>query len=308
MTPARVALLLLGACGRVGFDAARDQGDGGTDARDGDAVSDVVGDSQTAICHTGTWGTPTVIASTVTSSEEADPWISPDELTLYFDSNRSPSMGRAIWIAVRGAKGEAFGNPARVIELDNAADDYDAALNSDLTQIWFGSLRSGTRQLHTAVRPDSASPFMAPGLVSITGDSVVPQLSPSISPDGLELYYGRDLEVAYASRTDTLLDFTFVRELDELNASATDGNPTISADGLELFFDSYRNGPPAIFTATRADTASMFSGLTELPELVAVPNTMGGGSPDLSADGRTLYYWINVGGQLDLYTSTRSCP
>jgi Tol biopolymer transport system component len=305
MTVARIALVLLCGCGRVGFDAARGE-DGGSGA--GDAASDVGGDAQIAICHTGAWGTPTVIASTVTSSEEADPWISPDELTLYFESNRSPSSGRAIWFATRATKAAPFGTPVRQLELDDAMDDHDPALNADLTQIWFGSLRTGAAELHTAVRPDSASPFMNPALASITGDSVVPSVGPSLTADGLGLYYGRDLEVAFATRTDTLGAFTFVRELDEINAAPTDGNPTITADGLELFFDSYRNGPAAIFAATRPDTSSLFSGLTELTSLPMVASGIAAGSPDISADGRTLYYWIDLGGQLDLYTSTRSCP
>jgi Tol biopolymer transport system component len=99
-----------------------------------------------------------------------------------------------------------------------------------------------------------------------------------------------------------------VRELDEVNVPATDSSPSITADGLELFFDSYRNGPAAIFTASRADTSSMFSNLTELTSLPMVATGIAAGGPEISADGRTLYYWVNVNPQIELYAVTRSCP
>jgi Tol biopolymer transport system component len=306
----KIALVLLCGCGRFGFESSRAQGDAtGSDGVVDDGATDGLPDGQTAICHTGTWGTPVLIASTATISEEADPSISPDELSLFFESNRTPpSTARAIWMATRATKADAFGAPTRVVELDDAMDDYDPSLSSDGLQIWFGSLRSGTRQIYTATRADTTSPFSAPTLVTITGDAIAVRSSPRVTPDGLGLYYARDLEVAFASRSSTTVDFAFVRELDEVNAPPTDGSPTITDDGLELFFDSYRNGPAAIFTASRSDTSAMFSGLTQLTELPMVTNGIAAGSPDISADGRTLYYWINVNPQLELYTVTRSCP
>lgn len=263
-------------------------------------------DGPRAICHSGAWSTPMPIASTVTGSEESDPSITLDERTLFFSSNRSPSLGRAIWASTRASTADAFGQPTRIIELDDAADDYDPDINPDGT-ILFGSSRTGVRQIHIARRADASSPFMNIGQLNIIGDAIVPRSSPKMTSGGFELYYGRDLDVAFATRNDVNLDFTFVRALDEVNEPPTDRSPTVTADGLEMFFDTYRNGPPAIFRATRATMGSMFSAPTEVPELAMVSDGMGAGSPEISADGRTLYYWINVGGQLDLYTATRSC-
>jgi hypothetical protein len=296
-----VAVVLACGCGRVGFDATPAPSDGaGSDA--------LAPDGPPAICHTGTWGTPTPIASTVTGSEEADPSISADELTLYFSSNRTPSAGRAIWFATRQTTAEAFGAPSQVIEIDDAMDDLDPALSPPGTELLFASRRSGTLEIYVASRPGATGLFSTIAPLAISGDAVSVRSGPKLTPDRLGLYYARDLNIAFASRADPTADFAFVRELDEINASPTDTGPTITADGLELFFDSYRNGPAAIFTATRPDTGSPFSGLTELTELPMVTNGTAAGSPEISADGRTLYYWISVAGQLDLYTATRSCP
>ena len=292
--PTRIALLLCCGCGRFGFDAP------------GAASDSSVLDGSAAICHTGVWSTPTPIAPTVTGSEESDPSISLDERELFFTSNRSPSLARALWVTTRPTIADAFGTPTRIAELDDAADDSDPDISPDGT-ILFSSRRSSMPRVHVAKRADASSPFMDVGQLDIIGDTISTRGGPKMTDAGFALYYSRDLEVAVATRTDVNADFTFVRELDELNAPPTDGNPTVTADGLEMFFDTYRNGPPAIFWADRLDTGSSFSAPSELAELAMVPSTMGAGSPEISADGRTLYYWINVGGQLDLYTSTRSC-
>lgn len=307
MTHAYIVVLAVAGCGRLGFDASR-----GSDDAAGDSVGDdgdALGDAAIPICHTGTWGTPQVIASTVTGSEEGDPGISEDERTLYFESNRAPSAGRAIWVTTRPSKADAFGAPQLVVELDTAADDYDPMLSRDGLTLMYGSLSSGTRQVWVATRSSSTGLFSTMMQLPIIGDTVI-RGAPDLSLDGLRLYYGRDLEVAFASRADTSSDFTFVRELDEVNVPQTDGNPSATADGLELFFDSYRNSSNGgVFTASRADPASPFGTTRELTERVAaIPTATGAGSPAIAADGRTLYFWAKVGaGQLDLYTSTRSC-
>lgn len=292
----RTALLLACGCGRVGFDASP--------ASDSSVLD--VADGSPAICHSGAWSTPTPIAATVTTSEEADPSISLDERTLFFSSNRSTSLARAIWVSTRATTADAFGTPTRVAELDDATDDYDPDISPDGT-ILFGSLRSGMRQIYAAKRGDASSPFMNIGVLNVIGDPLLVKTAPKMTSSGFELYYGRDLDVAIARRNDVNADFTFVRELDEVNAPPTDGGPTVTADGLEMFFDTYRNGPAAIFRATRPDTGMTFSALTELTELPMVPGGTAAGGPEISADGRTLYYWIQVGGQLDLYTATRNC-
>jgi Tol biopolymer transport system component len=303
-----LSLVVLAGCGRLGFDAPREGGLDG-DAAD-DAHTDANDDAASPICHTGTWATPQVIASTVTSSEEGDPGISEDELTLFFESNRAGSQGRDIWVTTRASRADAFGTPTLVVELQDAADDYDPVLSRDGLTLYFGSLRSGTRQVYTATRSVPSGPFSTIAQLPITGDTVI-RTAPDVSPDELTLYYARDLELAYATRPSTSVDFTFVREVDEVNVSATDGGPSVTDDGLELFFDSYRDSANGgLFTASRTDTASNFGVTTELTStLIAnIPTATGAASPTISADGRTLYFWAKVGaGQLDLYTATRSC-
>lgn len=306
MSQANKLLVLACGCGRLGFDGVGAARDGAPDGVPDDVA--VMADAFT-VCHTGTWSAPQPISETVTTSEEADPSLTADERTMVFSSNRSPSMGRALWMTTRPTRQDPWAAPARLVALDSAADDIDADISADGLTLYFGSTRSGTRELYLATRSTLADPFALVGLVTVTGDAVTTRGGPTTTLDGLIMFYARDLEVAFATRASTAVDFTFEREVDEVNAPPTDGNPAISADGIELFFDTYRNGPAAIFTASRGGIGSSFVGLTELSELPAmVPTSTAAGTPELSADGRTLYMFVNVGGQLDLYAATRDCP
>jgi Tol biopolymer transport system component len=79
--------------------------------------------------------------------------------------------------------------------------------------------------------------------------------------------------------------------------------PSISVDGLELFFTRATAGSgatPAIYRTTRPDTNSAFAA----PELV----TAAAGfveAPSLSADGRLLYFHKLVNGTFVIYYIAR---
>ncbi len=291
-------LVVAAGCGRFGFGSSGiTDGDGGTD------TVDTSTDALTPVCHTGTWGTPAPITNTVTTSEEAYPSISDDELTLFFASNRTPSQARALWFTKRGSTAEPFGIPERMSELDDAADDRDPAISSDGETLYFSSKRTGMDAVFVASRVGGDT-FAVAGEVTFQNDIVAfPRYGPDLAADGT-MFLAHDLDVGIATRVDKST-YTFDRELDELNAPETDGSPSITADGLELFFESYRTGIAAIFVATRSDTSKVFSNLTELSNLPA--GMLAAGTPDISRDGRTLYYFINDGSQLDLYSVTRSC-
>lgn len=285
-------------CGRLEFTHL---GDAHTDA-----VSDVVS-SDAPICHTGTWSAPQLVPGLATGSEENSPWVSADERTIYFSSNRVGGQARAIWMATRPTKTDSFGTPTLVANIDSPMDEGDPQLTADELTLYFYTRRTGTDEVWIATRPTTADTFTVQGAMVITG-STTPSSGPSLSVDEQTFYYTHDqLQIAFATRPDRASGFTFVRELAEVNAPATDLDPSISTDGLELFFGSYRTSPGATYVATRGSTADMFSSPTELTSIQAM---VGGytGTPEISADGRTLYYGADSPGpQVDLYYATRSC-
>ncbi|MFV2067113.1 MAG: hypothetical protein ACC645_09050, partial [Pirellulales bacterium] len=96
----------------------------------------------------------------------------------------------------------------------------------------------------------------------------------------------------------------------DVNTAEADRNPSISADGLNLLFDSTRPGGfggTDLYIATRASTSEPFGVVTNLgPEVNTDSSEV---APALSTDRLTLYFGSNRSGafgKTDLYMATRS--
>ena len=107
-------------------------------------------------------------------------------------------------------------------------------------------------------------------------------------------------------------DFTFgePRNLGAIvNGPSSDGSPSISADGLELFFDSDRSGGPGQFdlwVTVRATTEDHWGPPVSLGSAINSPTF--DGQPNLSADGLSLFFASSrPGGHggLDMWITTR---
>ena len=297
---AAVVLVAACACGRHGFEARR-----GPDAGAADAAADSAPDAH--VPCTGTpFNTPVLLTTLATPSQESDPAVTSDGLTMFFTSNRTGGMGYAIWTATRGSISAPFGAASVVSELDSAAADSDASISRDGRELVFRSNRAGSNALYVATRGSSSGPFSAPALLVVAGAPTPVASAPELTADGLGLYYADDLDVAYATRTVPSGPFTFQRKLAELNVPQTDGNPTVSSDELEIWFDSYRSGPGRTYRATRAVKTDLFSAPVVADDVDT--GFAATGSPALSADDTTLYIYGDATGQLDIYAATRSCP
>jgi Tol biopolymer transport system component len=95
--------------------------------------------------------------------------------------------------------------------------------------------------------------------------------------------------------------------LTALNSTAADADPTMTADGLELFFSSSRTGTVGgfdIWVASRIDVNDPFTVVTRV---AAVCSVVPDDSPAISADGLTLHFTSPRGtsGTHDVYIATR---
>lgn len=87
------------------------------------------------------WGTPVEVAEIdTTGTNDESPWLSPDGLTIYFDSNRTGDAD--LYVARRSSVDEPFSAPEPITELESSSTDADPSVSADGHHIVFYSGRS----------------------------------------------------------------------------------------------------------------------------------------------------------------------
>jgi hypothetical protein len=140
-------------------------------------------------------GSPFGIATEVTAltagTINRDPALSADGLTIYFDSDRAPSLGGTdIWYATRASLTSAWSTPVSLSEVNSSSDDRDAYLSADGLTLYFASDRPGGiggQDLWVTLRPDRQSPFAPPRNV-MDLNSAYSEGNPTISDAGLIMW------------------------------------------------------------------------------------------------------------------------
>ena len=254
---------------------------------------------------------------------DLDPFIAPDGLSLYFDSTRPGGLGgEDIWVTTRASVSDAWGPPVHLGAPVNSGyrEGYPSITADGLTLVFSAKDRAGGLggwDIWLTTRPTKESPWGPPVNLGSPVNSAINELGGCISPDGCSLYFsnspgnvGGDIYVTTRPTRDS--PWGPPARLGVLGSRGGSGNwdPSISADGLALFFDSdYVSVAlwPDIWLTTRTSNDSKWGTPILLgPEI----NTQAGEStPSISADGSTLYWCSGPQGNLegwDLWQSTIS--
>jgi hypothetical protein len=200
--------------------------------------------------------------------------------------------------------------PVHEAVLSSAFYDASIALCLGGTQAWFTSARPGVGgyDIWYATRPNTSTAFGAPimsGLSTSNSESYI-----DITEDGLEIFISSapasssPHDMYHCLRPGTGVDFlqANVAALAAVNTASDEGDPSVSADALSLYFQSDRAGgvSNAIWVATRPTRAAPFGA----PQLAQdSPGT--DHSPSISASGNFLIKSIAAGSQSLLHQSWR---
>lgn len=272
-----VAVMALAACGRVAFDPLA-AGDAGSDGAGGDVQSatcqsysawgmpteltqytSASNDWEPAVSPDGQWlvfgrnGTSLHIAprsgngfGATRSVSELDmvgldlsvTWAFEGDEIIYSRSPTSTLTDLALWRAVF-ANG-VFTNPTEIAELVSA-NAHGTALSPDGLELYLGSNAGNVYQLHRAVRATKASPWVQMGVEPGLAVAGAQTGWPSMSSDGLTLYYeilntAGEAYLYMATRSTTADRFASPQPVTIAGLSWEMGDPDLSVDGLTMHF------------------------------------------------------------------------
>jgi hypothetical protein len=120
------------------------------------------------------------------------PWLSSDERTLYFASNRAAdNEGTNLWIARRSSAQDGFEPPSEIPGVNSSERDSSPTLSADQRILFFCSDRDGgpgSDDVWMATREDADSNFGLPEPVPIINGSSS-ELNVALSADGREVIF-----------------------------------------------------------------------------------------------------------------------
>ncbi len=226
-----------------------------------------------------------------------------------------------------GAKADFVLGPARSLGLivNSPWSDFGTCTSVDGLELYFSSDRpggSGGPDLWGSTRQSTQEPWGAPVNLGPTVNSPYADCYPSLSADGLALYFSGDYSssprpgglggadiwmTTRASRTAAWGPPVNLGA--SVNSNERDFSPTICGDGLTLVFTSTRGGGMGswdLWMSTRASTEDVWNPAVNLGANVNSSNVEG--ECALSADGRALFFLSNRPGGMgswDLWMTTR---
>ena len=273
---------------------------------------------------------------------EATLTVSTDGLTVYFGSDRLGGFGGDIrgtdlWVATRESPDQLFGDARNLEELNTTFDDGSPHLSADGLTLYFYSSRPGGEggtffgaDLYAATRRSVEDPFEEITNLD-TINTEFDEGTPGVSADGLTLYFASNrpgfgsLDLYRATRekvTDdegNFVQFGNVENLGpEVNTAAEEISPSISRDGLTLFFSDLLDarlgvrgeGGTDVWMATRSNLNEPFGNVRNL--FFPVNTRVNDGAPFIARDwpaaGSKLYFIRGRGGggqgALDMWEAT----
>ncbi len=254
------------------------------------------------------FGTPVNLGPNInTSSRDAGPTISADGCTIYFGSERAGGYGDYdVYVATRESTDSEWGPAVNLGPSVNTAYlDGPWSISADGLSLYLVSNRAGGYgdfDLWVTKRATTATPWGTPVNLGPTVNTIYADNDPSISADGLSLYFDSTRPGGYGTSdlwvtTRTNLSAPWGPAVNlglTVNCSYSEYQPSISADGLLLFFASNRPdglGPDDIYVTTRASVSDPWGPPVNLGP--PVNTSYDEWCAYISGDGSTLYFSSN---------------
>ncbi|MHC4532825.1 MAG: protease inhibitor I42 family protein [Planctomycetota bacterium] len=257
-----------------------------------------------------TFGEPTNLGLPMNSSaSDTLDFFSADGLEMYLTSDRSGGYGSwDIWVSRRPTTDDEWGIPKNLGPTINTNQpDFLAYMSSDNLELYFTSYKRsggyGLDDIWVSRRTTRNDPWGTPVNLGPNVNSSANDGTPSISPDGLELYFvrrsgGYGSDDIWVSRRATKNDPWGEPENlgSVVNSSASEAFPFLFFDGLTLFFSEEKN--VSLRPGGFGNADMWFTVRDSLNDPWGAPVNLGAivnslsldCNPRISPDGSTLYF------------------
>ncbi|MBN1510053.1 MAG: PD40 domain-containing protein, partial [Sedimentisphaerales bacterium] len=241
--------------------------------------------------------------------------FSADGLEMYIDSFRAGGQGQDdLWVCKRASPEDDWGPPENLgATVNSAQSDFRPSLTADGFELYFCSTRPGgpgNVDVYVTKRATRNSPWGPPTNLDAPVNTSVNDGMPSVSSDGLELYFhsaraggygGLDLYVSTRATTQDLWGDP-VNLGPAVNSPGHERLPFLSPDGLLLVFDDAGTRPGGyggcdLWMARRASRSAPWEPVVNLGPMVNDPNDARWAC--LAPDGSGLYFLrISISGDI----------
>lgn len=186
------------------------------------------------------FGSPVALASLDTDDDEDDPSATGDDLELYF--TRGYESTACIFVSERATISDPWGAPARLDALCATTPAAGPYITPDGLTLYYTIYVGADEALYVTARPDRASAF--PAGTPVAGLDPTSRGYPALSGDLRTIYFETHVpqDVGEATRDDATAAFGTPTALPFDTAAYTEEDPSVTADGLHLLFDSDRSG------------------------------------------------------------------
>lgn len=264
-------------------------------------------------CSEGDFGPFELITGLAVDRDKWSPSVTADGLLLVFSA--SDATSESIYQATRPSREEPFGEALRLVNLEHTSHQGAPFINHDGLRIYYaieGNQGPDGRDLWFATREQRQDQFGTRRPLDSLNTSVRDHL-PWLSYDEKTIYFttsrntdGQRSEIWTAQRA-SAEDFVF-SSLSVVNtdrADSEDGSPSLTPDGLTMYFSSDRGGEFDVWSMRRATVTAPFSGarrevaLSEQGEEVSL---------HLSPDGHEMFLSSTGDARQELFIARRNCP
>lgn len=263
------------------------------------------------------WGAPVSVETLAGTSTDFNgsgldgcPFEAPDGLSFYMASDRPGGEGGIdIWRSARASVTEGWGAPVNLgAPVNSTADDFCPTPVNDGRLFFVSARPGGCGGPDLYVTQPSGAGWSEPENLGCQVNGPGPEFSPSLietGASGVVLFFSSARPGGFAPDADGATpdhDIYFSQQLadgsfgeatlvDGVNSAVDDARPNVRTDGLEMVFDSVREGGlggPDIWVSSRPNVASAWS--QPVNPGAPINSAQGESRPSLSRDGERLYF------------------